>query len=94
MRSYGPNGLEIRVGDGRDATIRYYVREVNGHGWRWDAYFSDLGGVTAGYSEAFSRTRDDAVTAVAEHYAAYIGLTTTTMSRTRTTKPTSTDRRH
>lgn len=74
MRSYGSNGLEIRVGDGRHATIRYYVSEYPGLGWRWDAYFGDLGGVSAGHSETFGRTRGDAVTAVAEHYAAHLGI--------------------
>lgn len=76
MENYGHGGLEIRVGDGDRTTIRYYVSRVPGRGWRWDAYFGDLGGVTAGHAETFGRTRDGAVTAVAEHYATHIGLIT------------------
>lgn len=74
MIGYGPDGLEIRVGDGADAEVRYYVSYTPGRGWRWDAYLGDLGGVSAGYSEAFAPTRDGAVTGVAEHYAARLRL--------------------
>lgn len=74
MIGYGPDGLEIRVGDGADAELRYYVSHIPGRGWRWDAYLGDLGGVSAGFSSTHLPTRDDAVTAVAEHYAARLGL--------------------
>lgn len=74
MRSYGTSGLEIRVGNGERTTVRYYVSHIPGHGWRWDAYLGDTGGVSAGYSGLpHARTRDAAVTGVAEHYAARLG---------------------
>lgn len=72
MHDYSINGLEIRVGNGDRTAVRYYVSRTAGHGWRWDAYLGDSG-VSAGYSRTFARTRDDAVTAVAGHYAARLG---------------------
>ena len=73
MRNYGVNGLEINVGDGDRLAVRYYIEYLTGYGWCWSAYEGETG-VSAGYSGLpHARTRDEAVTGVAEHYAARLG---------------------